>query len=126
MSEDKRGRRSTRLSISIQVVISGVDAKGNRFNESARTLNVNKHGGMIATTHPLALGTEVLIENRALGAAAKARVVRMDEKESSEDLHNVALELLEAQNIWGIAFPPDDWSSELREETQPAPGGPRG
>ena len=108
-------RRSTRLSISIPVVMSGVDAAGHSFRESVHTLVVNKHGGMIATTHPLSVGAQVSIANPAMGAVAKASVVRLDEKERPEDLHHVALQLLEPQNIWGIAFPPDDWSSELRK-----------
>jgi hypothetical protein len=109
-----------RLSISIPVVISGVDAEGNRFNQNARTVVVNKHGGKIATTHHLALGTEVLIENPALHAEAKAKVVWRDDRQSSDDLQYVALQLLEAQNIWGIAFPPDDWSTGLGEASLPA------
>ena len=76
MGEDnsKQERRSTRLSISIPVVISGVDADGNIFSENVRTLIVNKHGGKIATAHHLTMGTEVSIENRALGVVAKASV----------------------------------------------------
>jgi hypothetical protein len=109
------GRRSTRLSISIPVVISGKDADGNSFSESVRTLVVNKHGGKIATTYRLALGTEVSILNPALGVKAKASVVWLGEMTGPGDLHHVALQLVEAQNIWGIAFPPDDWSSELQD-----------
>lgn len=126
MSEDnlKGGRRSKRLSISIPVVISGVDADGNTFSESVRTLVVNNHGGKIATTYHLAMGTEVSILNPALGGMAKASVVWLGEKPGPGDLHHVALQLLEPQNIWGIAFPPDDWSSELRDEALPAPDGP--
>ena len=126
MSEDnfKPGRRSTRLTISIPVVISGVGRDGKSFSERVRTVDVNKHGGKIATSRPLAVGTQVLIENPSAGKGAKARVVRLDETHSPEGLHYVALELLEAQNIWGIAFPPDDWSSELQEETPPPRGKP--
>jgi len=110
----KDGRRSTRLAISIPIVISGVDVDGNDFSEGARTLVVNKHGGKVSTVHHLALGAEVLIENPGLGAEAKAKVVWRDETRSGEELQHVALQLLEAQNIWGIAFPPDDWSGELQ------------
>jgi hypothetical protein len=119
MSEDtlKRNRRSTRLSISIPLVISGVDGSGNDFSEGVRTLVVNKHGAKIATLHHLPLGTEVLIENPALHVEAKAKVVWRDDKPSSDDLQCVALQLLEAQNIWGIAFPPDDWSTGTGEAT---------
>ena len=124
MGEDnlKQDRRSTRLSISIPVVISGVDADGNSFSESVRTLIVNKHGAKIATTHHLAMGTEVPIENRALGAVAKASVAWLGGKHYPGDLHHVGLQLLEAQNVWGIAFPPDDWSLESREEAPACAG----
>ena len=126
MSKDNldRGRRSTRLSISIPIVISGVDALGQEFSESVRTLVVNKHGGKILTTRHLAMGTEVLIENRAVGAVAKAGVAWLSEKHSAGDLHHVGLQLLEAQNVWGIAFPPEDWSGEPVEEQRAGPGSP--
>jgi hypothetical protein len=55
-----------------------------------------------------------------LGVVANATVVWLGEKDYGA-LHPVGLELLEAQNIWGIAFPPDDWRSESVEEAPPAP-----
>jgi len=82
---------------------------------------VNKHGGLIGTTHHLAMGTEALVENRAMSVVAKARVVWLGEKDDARDLHPVGLELLKAQNVWGITFPPDDWRPESEEETPPAP-----
>jgi hypothetical protein len=123
MSEDKlkQMRRSTRLSISIPVVISGVDADGNSFSETVHTLIVNKHGGKIAATLHLALGTEVWVENRALGVVAKASVAWLGEKEHPGDLYHVGLQLLEAQNVWGIGFPPDDWRSAPGEEGPTVP-----
>jgi hypothetical protein len=35
------------------------------------------------------------------------------------ELHRVGLQLVTAQDIWGIAFPPDDWRSTEREEPMP-------
>lgn len=119
-----RGRRSTRLSISIPLVVSGVDAQGHEFCESVRTLVVNKHGGKIVTTRHLAIGSEVLIENRAVGTVAKASVAWLSEKHSAGDLHPVGLQLIEAQNVWGIAFPPEDWSRESTEAQRAEPGNP--
>lgn len=111
MNEDKvrPNRRSTRLTISIPIIISGVDAQGNDFRESVHTQVVNKHGGKIETTHQLAVGAEVLIENRAMGVVAKSSVVWVGMMEEAGDLHPVGLQLLKAQNIWGITFPPEDW-----------------
>jgi hypothetical protein len=126
MSEDNlnQNRRSTRLAMSITVVLSGVDTDGNSFSESVSTLIVNKHGGKIATTHHLAMGTEVSIENRALGVVARASVVWLSDKHHPGDLHHVGLQLIEAQNVWGIAFPPDDWHSQQREDDLPAADDP--
>jgi hypothetical protein len=112
----KLDRRSTRLSISIPITISGVDADGHAYSESVRTVIINKQGGKIATTRHLTMGNEVLIENHAVGLVAKASVAWLSEKPPAGDLHHVGLQLLEAQNIWGIAFPPDDWVAEEGEE----------
>jgi len=126
MNENKldRGRRSTRLSISIPIVISGVDALGQEFSESVRTLVVNMHGGKILTNRHLTTGAEILIENRAVRSVAKACVVWLSEKHSVGDLHPVGLQLMEAQNVWGIAFPPEDWSGEPAEEQRAEPANP--
>jgi hypothetical protein len=123
MSEDnsRRERRSARLSISIPIVISGVDADGNNFSETVQTLVVNKHGGKIATPRHLARDTEVLIENPALGVVAKAKVVWWGEQHYPGDLHHAGLQLLEAQNVWGLAFSPDEWSREPGAVATPAP-----
>jgi hypothetical protein len=93
-----------------------MDADGHAYSENVRTVIINKHGGKIATTRHLTMGTEILIENHAMGLAAKASVAWLGEKPSAGDLHHVGLQLLEAQNIWGIAFPPDDWVAEVGGE----------
>jgi len=116
----KQDRRSTRLSISIPVVISGEDAEGKSFSECVRTLIVNKHGGKIATAHRVPIGNEITIENRASGVVAKATVVWLGGNHGQPNLHHVGLQLLEAQNVWGVVFPPEDWSLELQEEEPPA------
>ena len=108
MNDLNQYRRTLRLTISIPIVISGVNADGNGFSESAHTQVVNKHGGKIAMTHYLDAGAEVLVENRAIAAMAKARVVRLGEKDHARDLYIVAIELLEMANVWGITFPPID------------------
>lgn len=120
----EQGRRSTRLSISIPVVISGMAADGHSFREAVRTLIVNKHGGKIATAQHLTLNSEITVENLALSVVAKANVVWLSDKHHVADLHHVGLQLVEAQNVWGIAFPPDDWSFEAPDE-KPAEQHPR-
>jgi hypothetical protein len=116
-------RRSKRLSISVSIVVSGVDADGNSFSEIVRTLVINQHGGKIAMTNRLTMGTEVSLENRALGVVVRAHVVWWGEKGEAGDLHLVGLRLVETHNVWGITFPPDDWGPESVEEAPSAPTG---
>jgi hypothetical protein len=106
------GRRSSRLSIIVPVTVRGTDAAGQSFKENTWTISVNKHGGRIATFHRLAVDDQIVIENPLLGRAAKARVNRVCEKRFAEDPYEVCVELLEAQNVWGVKLPPEDWQKE--------------
>jgi hypothetical protein len=112
------GRRSTRLAIAIPITISGKDDSGESFRENVHTLVVNTHGAKIATFHRLNLGTEIRIDNPALVRYVRASVVWLGKKPSPTGANEVGVQLLQAQNIWGIEFPPDDWQAEL-----PAGGG---
>jgi len=114
-------RRSTRLAIAIPVTISGKDAGGHTFKENSRTVIINKHGAKILTFHELALSSELTVENRALGRAARATVVWVGDRPSPKDPVEVGLQLFHAENIWGIEFPPDDW----QEGPPVGPGGQR-
>jgi len=106
------GRRSARLSIIVPITVHGTDVAGQSFKENTWTISVNKHGGRIATFHRLAVDDQVLIENPLLGRAARGRVNRICEKRFAEDPFEVCVELLEAQNVWGVRLPPEDWEKE--------------
>jgi hypothetical protein len=108
-SSSAAGRRSTRLAIAIPITLSGKDASDRAFKENSRTVIINKQGAKIVTFHQLALGSEVMVENRALGRSAKATVVWLGDRKSSKDAQEVGVQLFEAQNIWGIDFAPEDW-----------------
>ena len=113
------GRRSTRLTIAIPISLSGKDAKGTDFREDTRTIVVNKHGAKIYSATELALGTELQVENRTSGQSARAQVVWFGKRRAPGEAMEVGVQLLDAQNIWGIDFPPDDW-----EDSQQANGAP--
>jgi hypothetical protein len=126
-SEDPRvaGRRSTRLPMAIPITVSGIDARGGTFKENTFTLSINRHGAEIATNRQLALGGEILVQNMSLGRTVKAKVVRVHGKRSPRTPFEVCVELREAENIWGVRFPPEDWeASLLAPETDQEPGEP--
>jgi uncharacterized FlaG/YvyC family protein len=106
------GRRSARLSIIVPVTVRGTDTSGQAFKENTWTISVNRHGGRIATFRQLAADDQIVVENPLLGRTAKARVIRVCEKRFAEDPYEVCVELLEAQNVWGIKLPPEDWEKE--------------
>jgi hypothetical protein len=108
-SSSAAGRRSSRLAIAIPIALSGKDASDRPFKENSRTVIINKQGAKIVTFHQLALGSEVMVENRALGRSAKATIVWLGDRKSSKDPQEVGVQLYEAQNIWGIDFAPEDW-----------------
>ncbi len=108
-SEGAPIRRSTRLPITIPIAVSGKDGDDRTFKENSRTVVINKHGAKIAMLHQVAVGAEVLIENRALGRAAKANVVWVASKPAPQKPSEIAIELVEPDNIWGIESPPTDW-----------------
>ncbi len=106
------GRRSTRLSVAVPILVNGTDATGNPFKEHTFTLNVNKHGGEIAVNHLLVPDAEISIENISLGRKGLARVVQRRERRTPNSPYEVSVELLDPENIWGLRFPPSDWEKE--------------
>lgn len=115
------GRRSSRIAIAIPITISGKDAAGNAFKEKSRTTVINKHGAKISTYHHLALGTIIKVENQLLGRSAQATVVWFGDRHSPRAPLEIGIRLAEAQNIWGIELPPEDW----QEGPPVGPGGQR-
>jgi HPt (histidine-containing phosphotransfer) domain-containing protein len=124
------GRRSSRVAVAIPISLSGRDASGRAFKEFSRTTVLNKHGAMLSTFHDLPLGTEVEVENRALGRKAKAHVVWLGEKRGPKDPVEIGVQLVTPENIWGVELPPDDWQDgpplppTARVEKRPAPATP--
>jgi hypothetical protein len=116
-------RRSTRLYLSLPIVIHGKDAQQQAFREDARTLIVNRHGARLITSQQLAVGAEVLIENPAMGRMVRANVVWVSAKQDSSGRREAGIQLAESQNIWGIEFPSDDWTTGEKAAGTPAAGG---
>jgi uncharacterized protein YbjQ (UPF0145 family) len=116
------GRRSARLSVIVPLTIRGVAINGKVFKENTWTISINKQGARLFAFHEPSLGDEITLENPVLGRAARGRVVRVCEKRFPEDPYEIAVELSDAQNVWGVKFPPEDWQKErpTTSASQPA------
>ena len=117
--EGGRRRRSTRVMLTIPVIVSGIDENVRPFESDGETLCVNKHGAKIRINHPLRC-KELRITIRSQQRSQRARVVYVDEAHEGE----FAIELERPENFWGVYFPPADWESldmQQSEEVNSAP-----
>ena len=114
------GRRSTRVAIAIPVMLSGQDTSGENFQESTRTLVINKQGAKVLTKYKLALGAELAVENRALSRTTLANVVWLGNPPGPNELAELGIRLVKAENFWGIYFPPEDWEEGSAKGGTPA------
>ena len=115
-------RRSKRVNFDMPIILSGTDSSGQLFQESTRTISVSKHGAKIRTAQTLEVGSTVKIENRSLGIAAKAAVVRAGKKRFAGESVEIGVQLARPENVWGIDLPLSNWEFG----TLPAGDGPAG
>ena len=95
-------RRSTRVRIKIRIEASGVSEV---LTCEGETIVVNRHGALISTAVPLHVGLRIEVHVILTDKRARAKVVYVD----PDSPRQCGIGLDKPENIWGIAFPPDDW-----------------
>jgi hypothetical protein len=100
----ERGRRSSRVIVSLPLAVSGQKSDGSHVSGAAETILVNRHGARIRSSVPLEPSMEVRV---ALLAPYKWRVGQVVWADSREKEYGI--ELRRPENFWGIYFPPEDW-----------------
>lgn len=113
-STELRKRRSTRIVQAVPLVVSGVDALGRPFVERTSSLIINCHGCRYQSKHYVLKNMWVTLEipHPESGVAprtVRGRVAWIQRPRTVRQLFQVALELEIPGNVWGIAFPPEDW-----------------
>jgi ribosome recycling factor len=109
-----RKRRSTRIVQAVPLAVTGVDAIGRPFTEHTSTLIINCHGCRYQSKHYVLKNMWVKLEIPHPESGQAARIVRgrvawIQRPRTVRQLFQVALELEMPGNVWGIAFPPEDW-----------------
>src|ERR1051325_3153646 len=112
--EELRKRRSTRIVQAVPLVVTGVDALGRPFMERTSSLIINCHGARYQSKHYVLKNMWVKLEipHQESGQAprtVRGRVAWIQRPRTVRQLFQVALELEIPGNVWGIAFPPEDW-----------------
>jgi hypothetical protein len=111
-----RKRRSTRIVQAVPLAVTGVDALGRPFVERTSSLIINCHGCRYQSKHYVLKNMWVTLEVPSPEEGQPPRKVRgrvawIQRPRTVRQLFQVALELEHPGNVWGIAFPPEDWSS---------------
>ena len=104
MIASERGRRSSRVLVSLPLAVSGQKSDGSHVSGAAETILVNRHGAKIRSAVPLETKMEVRV---AMLAPYKWRVGQVVWADSGE--REYGIELYRPENFWGIYFPPEDW-----------------
>jgi hypothetical protein len=112
---DAQKRRSTRIVQAVPITVTGVDALGQPFKERTTTVMVNCHGCKYQSKHYVPKNSMVTLEVRRPEAGQKrttqGRVVWVQRPRTVRELFQIGLEFEVPGNVWGIAFPPEDWFS---------------
>jgi len=103
-------RRSARLPRQIDVVLNWVDEMGRVREEAAQTQMVSKHGAAVTAPAALAVRQHMRLRVPEMGREAESQVVwvKPGEIPGRTDL---GVEFLQAEDFWGINFPPDPGAS---------------
>src|SRR5256885_2123450 len=116
-----RKRRSTRIVQAVPLTVTGVDALGRPFTERTSALIVNCHGCRYQSKHYVLKNMWITLEVPHPEAGqpprtARGRVAWIQRPRTVRQLFQVALELEVPGNVWGVAFPPEDWFAFPEEE----------
>jgi len=113
-TSELRKRRSTRIVQAVPLQVTGVDALGRPFVERTSSLILNCHGCRYQSKHYVLKNMWVKLEIPHADSDQPARTVRgrvawIQRPRTVRQLFQVALELENPGNVWGIGFPPEDW-----------------
>jgi hypothetical protein len=130
-TSDLRKRRSTRIVQAVPLEITGVDALGRPFVERTSSLILNCHGCRFQSKHYVLKNMWVKLEVPHQEADRPPRTVRgrvawIQRPRTVRQFFQVALELESPGNIWGIAFPPEDWFAPADTEKAQAASAAQG
>src|SRR5262245_12134829 len=136
--EELRKRRSSRIVQAVPLTVKGVDALGRPFIERTSSLIINCHGCRYQSKHYVLKNMWVTMEIPHPETGQPPRTVRgrvawIQRPRTVRQLFQVALELEIPGNVWGIAFPPEDWlgfpegvqaPAKTDATEEPSPGAP--
>jgi hypothetical protein len=107
MSDSAARRRSSRLTMHLKVVVSGLDVKSQNFEERTETLEVSKYGAKIYTRQELKTGAQISLVRPDAERSSKFKVVYQGPSNAENGRRETGIEFIGADSFWGIQFPPE-------------------
>jgi hypothetical protein len=100
----------------VPLTVTGVDALGQPFKERTTTVMVNCHGCKYQSKHYVPKNSIVTLDIARPQPglpprSVQGRVVWVQRPRTVRELFQIGLEFEVSGNVWGIAFPPEDWGS---------------
>ncbi len=107
MSESSARRRSGRVASRLKVVLSGVNAQSQDFEERTETIEVSKYGAKIYTRQELKTGALLSLERPDAERVSKFKVVYQGPAEPETGRRETGIEFVGVDSFWGVQFPPE-------------------
>jgi len=102
-------RRSSRVLLSVPVIVSGTAADGSQFEEEARTLVVNAHGALISLAAMVRTNQTLKITHKMTRNTLDCTTVYIGKPQGGKA--QVGIEFAAPEPFfWQIDFPPEDWT----------------
>ncbi|HEV2183533.1 MAG TPA: PilZ domain-containing protein [Candidatus Acidoferrales bacterium] len=104
----RSNRRSDRISISLPLHATGIDAENRPFIDTATTIVVNRHGALITLDRPLRIDQVLRVSRQLFDGSrreAEVRVVAHEKGSSGGIAYGIAFSDSKL-DFWDIEFPP--------------------
>ena len=106
-----KARRTTRIPLRIPIVlVFREDGTEKERSIDAWTLIVNVNGARVECKQLFEMDKELTLRVPHLGKSQKGKVVWRDTKANKNGGYECGIKLEKPENLWGVGFPPSDWS----------------
>jgi len=114
-------RRGTRIMRAVPITVMGMDALGQPFKETTKTVSVSCYGCTYQSAHYIQKDSIITVEIRLPGSRLSAllvhgRIVWVQRPRTHREVYQVAMDLEVPGNVWGVAIPPGDWFPNPEDE----------
>lgn len=107
MSGATARRRSMRMPMRLKVIVSGVNAQSQSFEEKAETIEVSKYGAKIHLGEQMRVGAVLTLVRPDTDRDSKFRVAYQAPPNPESGRRETGIEFLGVDVFWGVQFPPD-------------------